>query len=83
LEAYVAGSALTKENPMPSRSTAGRTQSARKPLTLEAEAQQVLKELWDEQLIPFVLNVGKIVKEVSGEYTIHFHDSRIHSARFS
>ena len=52
----------------------------RDPLSLEAEAQQVLDELWDEKLIPFPLNVGKITK-ASAEYTIHFYDSRIHSAR--
>lgn len=49
-------------------------------LTLEAESQQVLDELWAEKLIPFALNVGKITK-ASGEYTIHFYDSRVHSAR--
>lgn len=48
-------------------------------LTLEAEAQQVLNELWSEQLIPFALNVGKITKEMD-EYTIHFYDSRIRTA---
>ena len=52
----------------------------RDPLSLEAEAQQVLDELLAEKLIPFPLNVGKITK-ASGEYTIHFYDSRIHSAR--
>jgi hypothetical protein len=52
----------------------------RQPLTIEAEAQQVPDELWSEKLLPFVLNVGKITKGI-GEYTIHFHDSRIHSAR--
>jgi hypothetical protein len=49
------------------------------PLTLEAEAQQVLDELWAEKLIPFELSVGKLTKEI-GEYTIHFHDSRIRTA---
>ena len=52
----------------------------RDPLTLEAEAQQVLDELWNEKLIPFALNVGKITK-AAAEYTIHFHDSRIRTAR--
>ena len=51
------------------------------PLTLETEAQQVLDELWQEKLVPFVLNVGKIINDM-GEYTIHFHDSRIFTARF-
>jgi hypothetical protein len=52
----------------------------RNPLTIEAEAQQVLDELWSEKLLPFALNVGKITKGL-GEYTIHFHDSRISTAR--
>jgi hypothetical protein len=51
----------------------------REPLSLEAEAQQVLDELWSEKLIPFKLNVGKITK-ASAEYTIHFYDSRIRTA---
>jgi hypothetical protein len=48
-------------------------------LTLETEAQQVLDELWAEDLIPFALNVGKLTKGM-GEYTLHFHDSRIRTA---
>jgi hypothetical protein len=48
-------------------------------LSLEAEAQQVLDELWSEKLLPFALTVGKITK-ASAEYTIHFHDSRIRTA---
>jgi hypothetical protein len=44
------------------------------------EAEQVLSDLLTEELIPFPLNVGEISKEIDG-YTIHFHDSRIHSAR--
>jgi len=50
-----------------------------KSLTLEAEAQQVLDELWSEKAVPFALSVGKITKGI-GEYTIHFHDSRIRTA---
>ena len=46
------------------------------PLSIEAEAQQVLDELWNEELIPFPLSVGKVIK-VSDEYTIHFHDARM------
>ena len=52
----------------------------REPLTLEAEAQQVLDELWTEKLIPFALTVGKITK-APAEYTLHFYDSRIRTAR--
>ena len=51
----------------------------REPLTLEAEAQQVLDELWSERAIPFALHVGELTKGM-GEYTIHFHDSRIRTA---
>lgn len=47
---------------------------------MEAEAQQVLDQLWSEKLIPLELSVGKITK-APGEYTIHFHDSRIRTAR--
>jgi len=54
-------------------------QEVREPLSLEAEAQQVLDELWSEKVIPFELHVGKLTKSV-GEYTIHFHDSRIRTA---
>jgi hypothetical protein len=52
----------------------------RDPLTLEAEAQQVLDELWTEKLIPFALTVGKITK-APAEYTLHLYDSRIRTAR--
>jgi hypothetical protein len=50
------------------------------PLTVEAEAQQVLDELWSEKLIPFALKVGKITK-APAEYTIHFYDSRLRTTR--
>ena len=50
------------------------------PLKIEADAQQVLDELWSEKLLPFALKVGKITK-ASAEYTIHFYDSRIHTTR--
>lgn len=63
---------------MPAKSS--KAQQKREPLTLEAETQQVLDELWSEELIPFALNVGKITKEIDG-YTIHFYDSRMHTAR--
>jgi hypothetical protein len=57
-----------------------RSDSTSKALTLEAKAQQVLDELLSEGLIPFKLNVGKLTK-AGEEYTLHFHDSRIHSAK--
>ena len=49
------------------------------PLSIEAEAQQVLDELWNEKLIPFPLSVGRVIK-VADEYTIHFHDARMRTA---
>jgi hypothetical protein len=49
-------------------------------LSIEAEAQQVLDELWNEKLIPFPLSVGRVIK-VADEYTIHFHDARMRTAR--
>lgn len=52
----------------------------RDPLTVESEVQQVLDELWNEKLLPFALTVGKLTKEPDG-YIIHFHDSRISTAR--
>ena len=54
--------------------------SINKAFTFETEVEKVLDELWEEKLIPFRLHVGKITKEIDG-YTIHFHDSRIWTAR--
>jgi hypothetical protein len=62
---------------MPSKSPGA--QEVREPLTLKAEAQEVLDELWKEELLPFKLNVGKLSKDI-GEYTIHFYDSRMRRA---
>jgi hypothetical protein len=45
-----------------------------------AEAQKVLDQLWNEQLIPFALTVGKLTKDAT-KHTIHFHDSRIRTAQ--
>jgi hypothetical protein len=64
---------------MSSKSITGGAQPADEPLTLEAEAQQVLDKLWTDKLIPFELNVGKLTK-ASDMYIIHFHDSRIYTA---
>ncbi len=52
---------------------------SREPLTLAAEAQEVLDELWNNKLIPFPLSVGKITKAPS-KYTLYFYDSRMNSA---
>jgi predicted HAD superfamily Cof-like phosphohydrolase len=49
------------------------------PRSIEAEVQQVLDELWNENQIPFALTVGKVTKDVT-EYTIHFHDARMRTA---
>jgi hypothetical protein len=65
-----------------SASQSTRSQQAREPLTLEAEAQQALDELWNEKAIPFKLDVGKLTKGM-GEYTIHFYDSRMRTAHIS
>jgi hypothetical protein len=48
----------------------------------KANVQKVLDQLWNEQLVPFALSVGKITKD-SDEYTIHFHNSRISTAQVS
>jgi len=50
------------------------------PIPLIAEAQEVLDDLWQKRLIPIELTARKITKE-SSEYTIHFFDSRIRTAR--
>ncbi len=52
----------------------------RDPVSVASEVQQVLDELWNEKLLPFPLTVGKLTKEPA-EYIIHFHDSRISTAR--
>lgn len=57
-----------------------RSTTTQQIFTIEAEAQQVLDELWSEGLIPIALNIGKITKAVD-EYTLHFYDSRIRTAR--
>ncbi len=40
----------------------------------------MLDELLTEKLIPFPLSVGKVIKG-SDDYTIHFHDARMRTAR--
>lgn len=51
------------------------------PRSIEAEVQEVLDELWNENQIPFALTVGKVTKDPA-EYTIHFHDARMRTASF-
>lgn len=57
-------------------------QQVREPLSLEAEAQQVLDELWKEKLTPFKLNVGKLTRGTE-EHTVHFYDSRMRRVRIT
>jgi hypothetical protein len=64
---------------MPSEPIKGAARQTSEKLTLEAEAQQVLDELWAEKEIPFQLKVGKLTKDI-GEYTLNFYDSRMRSA---
>ena len=52
------------------------------PKDQKAEAQGMLDQLWNEQLIPFPLTIGRITQE-GDEYTIHFHDSRLRTALIS
>ncbi len=49
-----------------------------RPDDLTLEAQKALDELWKAKILPFKLNVGKIISTGSN-YSIHFHDSRLHS----
>jgi hypothetical protein len=44
----------------------------------QSEAQQVLDELWSEELLPFSLTAEKVSRDLD-EFTIHFFDSRIRS----
>ncbi len=45
----------------------------------QADAQQVLNDLFNEKLIPFKLVAQKVTDEGCGEFRIHFYDSRLHS----
>jgi hypothetical protein len=48
-----------------------------------AQSQQVLDELLSERLIPFALTAYSVITNGRAEYILPFHDSRIHSCRFS
>lgn len=48
-----------------------------------AQAQQVLNDLFTQQLIPFELTAYEVSAISPGEYLVTFNDSRIHSSRFS
>ena len=50
---------------------------------LEAEAQQVLEDLFSEGLIPFALFAGKVECIALDEYIIRFYDRRLHSVDVS
>jgi hypothetical protein len=45
----------------------------------KTSAQQVLDNLFKDNLIPFKLIAHKVTDEGSHEYRIHFYDSRLHS----
>lgn len=45
----------------------------------QVSAQEVLDQLFQDDLIPFRLEAHKVTDEGSREYRIHFYDSRIHS----
>lgn len=46
---------------------------------LIVEAQAALDELMRENQLPFKLEARNLVSEGSSQYTIRFHDSRLHS----
>ena len=50
------------------------------PENQQAKAQEAVDRLWNEQLIPFALTIGKITQDLD-EYTIHFHDSRLRTVQ--
>jgi len=45
----------------------------------QAEAQQALDDLFDEDVLPFKLTAHKVTAENYSEIRIHFYDSRLHS----
>jgi hypothetical protein len=48
-----------------------------------AEAQQVLKELFREGLLPFELSAETIVSIAPDEYVVRFYDTRLRSVDLS
>lgn len=49
------------------------------PDALKLEAQTALDELMQEHQLPFKLEAGEVVAKETGQYTIRFFDSRLHS----
>lgn len=45
----------------------------------QADAQQVIDDLFNEHLIPFKLVAQKVIEESPGEFRIPFYDSRLPS----
>jgi hypothetical protein len=45
----------------------------------QAEAQQALDDLFEEDVLPFKLIAHKVTAENYGEIRVHFYDSRLHS----
>ena len=50
---------------------------------IKLTVQEALDDLFSEGLTPFALTAHKVDTEGIGEYVVAFHDSRIHSMRFT
>jgi hypothetical protein len=44
---------------------------------VQATASRIVKELWEQNLIPFELHIGQLTLDVD-QYTIYFYDRRFH-----
>jgi hypothetical protein len=49
----------------------------------KVEAQQILDELFSENLLPFKLSAREVKSIGATEYVVRFHDSRLHSVEVS
>jgi hypothetical protein len=50
---------------------------------IRLRVQETVDELFSERLIPFALTAYNLSGNGLGEYVVLFHDSRLHSIRFS
>jgi hypothetical protein len=50
---------------------------------IRLRVQETVDELFSERLIPFKLTAYNVSGNSLGEYVVRFHDSRLHSIRFS
>ena len=50
---------------------------------IKLTVQETVDELFRECLLPFKLTAYKVCEDGPGEYVVPFHDSRLHSVRFS